>query len=278
MRRYLWTVAAALVLCVSGTGRATAAGGDLTTFADWDEAFGGNGFKFDETLSNNQLFVTGSLPVTFNYEVANGYNGTNFNSSPIQANMTFSATIAAPAGSFNNPATGALTDYENFTNVHMTFTADQPVGGNTDLLTLSGGSNGGATGTLSGTNGAATATMTGDTIVNGQSVDFSSDFLAFTPTGQSIPGGGTTSQSYTMSFTSLLNLETPQGYLLLNPSTGFLQSFNASGSGNFAANPAPTPFGGPSGGGNTPEPGTLALFLSLGCTGAFGLLRRRRAR
>jgi len=206
------------------------------TFAQFQQAISGNQFTFtNNTTSPNDLKLTASLPVTFKFLTSNSYGPTN---APIAATMVLTA-IANPAAT-----TAAGLDIQDFSSVSMTFTAVVPIGGHSNLLTL----NAATTGAIVGTNNTQSASLNGDTL-GGDTVNFSSDFLFFTPSF--------TDHAYTLSFTSLIPrlLRQPAG----NPQrhTGYLESFTAAGTGTFAADPGPD--------NPVPEPSpAIALFIGAG--------------
>jgi hypothetical protein len=203
----------------------------LTTFASVDTL--GQVFQF---LNNGSASTFGvipaSIPVTFRYKIDNGYGGIDQN---IAATMTLSSLVSGGPGGFNQSIGG----------VQLSITANTPVRGLTNLLSM------GATGRLTSENGSDIANFGGNTR-NGFIVGFSSDFLDFT---------NTTDRSFNFALNSL----NPQAGLNAN---GYMNTWDASGLGNFATTPVPQS--------TIPEPGTLGL-LGLTVAPTLLALRRRRA-
>ncbi|HLK56121.1 MAG TPA: hypothetical protein VKU00_06140 [Chthonomonadaceae bacterium] len=219
-------------------GALSTAHAQLTTFAQFRETNNSvNAFSFVDSGPTSSFHVV-NVPVEFAYGVNNGYNG-NSNGN-IDATMSFDATVS------NKPVTVGSFFEEKFVNVHMVFTADTPVSGLTNLLTVDGSSE-------FHFFGKGNSASTNADTASGDTVNFSSDFLIFT---------NTTERDYALSFSSL----TPALSLDIN---GWLNSFTASGTGTFAS--APPPF-------YTPD-GTSLSLLSGGLLplAGFALYRRRRA-
>jgi len=185
--------------------------------------------------------VSGSIPVDFTYSVANGYGATGLN---IPATLTFSASVAAKATS----ATLGVTTYDEQDMVlnSLVITADTPVGGLSNLLTVSG------TGAIVGVNGGTTPAFAGDSSV-GQIVNMSSDFLTFA-------GFESFNLAYVLTSAAPLHIQ----------GNSYLRTFHASGTGNFSA--AQATFG-------VPEPSTNAAFLfgGLALLGLIAFGRKTRS-
>jgi len=209
------------------------------TFAQFQLGNGApaNPFKFTNAGAGSGISVVGgSVAVNFTYQVANSYGAAI--GAPIAATMTFTALVSGPATS--QVIAGKTVDFQNLQLTNMVFTANVPVGGQTNLLSLIN-----STGTLSGVNHGSTAGLTGDSSV-GDTVNFSSAFLPSMAAAQS--------RNYALSFTSV------------NPSlaiagNGYLRSFTTAGTGTFAE--------------VTPEAGSLAL-LSFGVLPLVALKLRNR--
>jgi len=213
-------------------------------------AMAGNFASFSQTTTNSNPWTftnngasstfTASTAVTFSYSVPNGYGAAG---TPIAAHISFSGTPTSTA--FN--VLGQ--DFQPLTITSMVITADTPVGGLSNLLSLTG------TGVIVGTNNAYTAGLTGDTTVPGQTVNFSSDFLSFS--GE---------EAFSFAYT----LKNPNTPLVIKASNSYLKTFLASGTGTFSAGNAHT---------GVPEPSTNAAFLfgGLGLLGLIAFGRKTRA-
>ncbi|MCX6366341.1 MAG: PEP-CTERM sorting domain-containing protein [Armatimonadetes bacterium] len=218
----------------------------FTTFANFSQAGGGSKpFTFTNSGASSTFNLAVPQDINFFYQVINDYNGSSF-ATLIPAKMTLSATV----GAVTDDLGGTLR--QSLTSITMTYTADTPVNGKTNLLTIvanAGGTPGRRGGFLIGTDGGSTASFTGSQNgATGDSVTMTSDFLLF---------NNTTRRDYSLS----LNALTPDFTLNVN---GYLNNFTADATGTFATNPAPQA--------TIPEPATLAL-LGLG-----GVVLRRRRR
>lgn len=227
--KFIIGLAAVVALGVASVAPAKAVN---VTFAQFFQAAAGNPFTF--TNAGGASTFTVAVPVTFVYLVPNGY-GAPF--VPIAGTMTLSSIVSAPAAGTDQP----------MMSTNMVFTANTPVSGFTNLLTLSN-----STGTISSTGG-LTAAFQGST--PGNVVTFSSQFLDFSLT---------VNRAFALSFTSVQPSYSVNG-------NGYLDSFQASGTGTFSSDPAPE-YHNP-----VPEPGVTATF-AMGALGLFGLMFRARKR
>jgi len=217
------------------------------TFAQFQQATSGNQFTFtNNSTSPNNLKLTASLPVNFEFLVPNLYGAAN---TPIAATLTITATASPAAAVSGNNV------FQNFTTVSMTFTA---IGGphpGSDLLTVLPTSNG----ELDAKKGASSASFNGDT-GSGSEVDFTSDFLFFNLT---------TERAYDLSFTSLSVPFKLATHLPSNKqTTGFPVGFKAAGTGTFASDPAPNT--------GVPEPSPVLALLFGGAGLALLFVRNRK--
>jgi len=191
------------------------------------------------TNSGATSTFTANIPVSFSFNVPNGTGSTT----TIPATMSFNSVVTNTA--FN---TFGL-DFQPLALTTMTITANTPIGGLSNLLTLTGN------GVLFGPNNAFTAFYQGDNTIAGQSVTYTSDFLTF---------GG--SEQFSFSY----NLKTPTTPLVIKSSNFYLKSFQAGGGGNFSSQSAT--FG-------VPEPSTNVAFLfgGLALLGLIAYGRKTRA-
>lgn len=237
LRKSFLVSAATAVLAAASFAPAVAQ--NTITFAQFQLGNGApaNPFIFTNAGAGSTISVVGgSVPVNFTYQVANTYGAAI--GAPIAATMTFTALVSGPASSA--VIAGKLTDFQNIQLTNMVFTANVPVGGQTNLLSLNS-----STGTISGKDKGSTAGLTGDSSV-GDTVNFSSAFLP--------SFAGAQSENYSLSFTSVNPSLTIAG-------NGYLRGFSTSGTGTFAE--------------VTPEAGSLAL-LSFGVLPLVALKLRNR--
>jgi hypothetical protein len=200
-------------------GAASAAKGDLVTFANFNETVSSvKSFSFTNTGTApppNPTFTAVSAPVTFSYS---GIDNLPSDLQPTQ-NATLTMTVIASdiatkvGGTLFQPLAGMIT-----------FTRDAPAmegaGGKTNLLTVNfTANNSPMNGTSNGHSASLSTSSTSDT------VSFSSDFLDFS---------GSTETDLSIGFTSL------SPALGINLVNNFLNSFSASGNGSFDSDPAPT--------------------------------------
>jgi len=206
------------------------------TFAQFDQTHPGQAFTFtNHNGSGTNLELTANVPVEFEFLVPNG-TGT-LAPTTIQATLVMTA-IADPA------VTVGTNVIEPYSSVSMVFTADTPINGHTNLLTVVSTT----TGTLTSKTNANSASLNGDSGA-GDTVTFTSDFLNF---------GSTVTRDYDLSFSSL-NPRMSIANGTLGTTAHFPKTFSTSGTGTFGSDPAPT-FG-------TPEPSpALALLIGAGLT------------
>jgi hypothetical protein len=198
------------------------------------------------------VYTPVSVPVTFNYNVLNGYSNTNIAS--VDANMTLFARV-------QDGGTGTGSGYvQTYKDLFMSFTAVNAVNGNTNLLTVSSG----ATTNQAGAFQRSATSSTSGNISGAESADgsdtviFTSDFLNFNP-----PGGFSV-KAYSLTFTSINpSLPAAQSY----NDNGYLRSFATGGAGVFSSDPIPA---------SIPEPGSLLLMAPVAAGVALRVRTRRR--
>lgn len=214
------------------------ASADPVTFAQFTQGGGGNAFVFTNNGADSILTVV-NVPVNFSYQTDNCYGAVGQN---ILANMTLTASVS-DAGNLTGKNIS-----QSFTVNSMVFTAVNPINGNSNLLTLQNGS----TGVFTGLKGSHVGSLYGDTD-NGDTVQFTSDFLSFDQTIE---------RNFSLSFTSL----NPSLQLSAN---NFLSSFTAAGTGTFDSDPVPT---------LVPEPSSIVFWMIGGiCIAGTLTIRKRRA-
>jgi hypothetical protein len=209
------------------------------TFAQFSQSHSGSPFVFtNNTTSPNNLELTATVPVNFEFLVANGAG--------VPPNTDIAATLVVTA--IANPAATVVghTVLQPFSSITMTFTANTPIHGQTNLLTVDSST----TGTLIGSTGAHSASLNGDSS-GGDTVVFSSAFLDF---------GSTTSRDFDLSFSSLNPALTVAPNTTGHKVKGYPESFTTSGTGTFGSDPAPS-FGEPE-----PSPALALLVGGLGLT------------
>ena len=213
--RTLFSVVAGVFLAFAGAAR-----GAPYNFAVFTDLSGTRPFSFTNNGGVSATISTGSIPVTFDFTTPTGLS-----TAPRAATLTLtgSSTLPAsnPGGNVDQPITSAtLSITEN--------------GTGKNLLSMT------FTGILAGIASGPNAQLSGaDT--NSQTVTFTSDYLTFTPPGN----------SYALSLAAV----TPA--LSIGPG-GFLGSFQADITGQFTGNAVP-------------EPVSLSLFALA----PLALLRRR---
>ena len=220
--------AAATLLCI-GAAHAQAP----VQFASFSQAAGGTPFFLASDGANSTLALASAIPVNFQFQVGNSYG------SGIGDNIA--ATLSLFSQIDGTPVTLGSLVAQPIKNIEIVFTADTPVLGSTNLLSLTG-STGLFSGVVSGSTGALTGTQS-ELVFD--SVNYSSDFLDFT--------GPFVNKNFAISFANV----DPGLSVGID---GYLNSFSASASGTFGSSPTPNT---PPPTNNLPEPATLSL-LGLG--------------
>jgi hypothetical protein len=197
------------------------------------------------------------VPIKFRFSIDNGYdylrngNTSGIFGQNIDAHMVLTSTANGDAAQFDF-GSGNLIDFETLSNINITITADNPLGGFDVLMQVTN-----TTGGISGSHNGVVATLSSDSSA-GDTVNFSSDFLSFN-----------NSQTRTISLiaNSLVDENQVTAPLALNGQ--HLRDFFSNGNGNFSADPTPlNPFNQTS----APEPASLAFI----CMGGVALVVRRR--
>jgi hypothetical protein len=185
-----------------------------TTFAQFNERFGGNDFVFTNngTSASFQTIASGS-PVTFTYLNVTGLPAEL--QGPQNARVFVTATTTAPA--FVSPSNRVSQPFNSFFTIEII--RDTPFNGNSNLLTAIVTTNT-TNPDISGDQGATSAAFTASTPV--QNVTFTSSFIGF---------AGSTSRDLGLAFSSVQPIFTTAGT--------FLNSFTAAATGTFAANTLP---------------------------------------
>lgn len=229
------TVAAIAAAALCG-GLSVAQADAPNNFASFYESTAANSFVFTNTGAGSTL-VCASTPITFVFQSPNTYGAIG---QAIPGVLTLSATVNGAASSTVIP--GGTYLGQPFNNISFSFTANTPVAGHTNLLSITGGSD-----NLSALKNGYNVSLGADT-VNGDNLVFQSDFLTF---------GAVTDENYNFALTSSVPAAIDNN--------GYFTSFNAAGTGIFASAPLPSP-----------EPGTLvSLAVLSGCLG-IGLIARKR--
>jgi hypothetical protein len=203
-------------------------------FASFNQTETGTPFTFDAATGT----MTGTAGVSFNF----------INQSPVDATCIITMTTAQPVQEFNTGVSDML--YVEYDTIDITVTANAPIGGMTNLLTMQ------ATGVGSFVEAVGGMTLDIGGLGDVPNVIFTSDFMTFSPTDHG-------------SFT--IGLISDQG-VMKDPLTGFLTGDNpgsgplrASVNSQFSIGAAPP---------SVPEPSSVALLV-LGLAGVPLALRRK---
>jgi hypothetical protein len=219
---FLWKTAFIVAMLLFSTtfssAQATACtAGNTTTFAQFNQTFGGQDFRFTNSnpISSFET-IQGGTPVEFTY--------LNIVNLPPALQGTQSARVFVSATTSQQGFVNVGRSVQPFNNTFtISVIRDFPApGGGTNLLTATV-TNTPTLSTLSGDSGGNSAGYTAST--PNQVVTFTSDFLSF---------GGTQARNLALSFSSI------QPNFTINNINGFLNSFTAAGTGTFASCPAPT--------------------------------------
>jgi hypothetical protein len=206
-------------------------------FANFTET--GTATPFDFTNSTGTFtLLTATIPVDFVFSTGNGYGPSG---DTIAATMSLTAVEDGHAYA---DGSGPTFDVQPLTITGITFTADTPVNGQSELLNITG------TGSIYGVKNGGSDTFGGDN-TESQVVNYSSDFLIF--------GAGDDNYTYAL---TLGKISPTQNYTV-GINGNYLKTFKASGSGNFFADEVSST--------NVPEPSASAAFL-LGGLGLLGLM------
>lgn len=245
-----------LASCVTASQAAS------VTFASYQQQSPSTtGFTLSGASSGGTLRATdggpgGSLPVLFTFGALAPNSLIN---QQVLANLTFTAATSGTAA----PTQGGQGSSQPFNTVTFQFTSasnqtinGQAVAAGANLLTGTSGFSTGPGGTLAGTNNGTSATFSGSDVTAGSplffnTVTFTSQFITFTP-GQN---------AFAYSFSGVNPSFTTGGTFPAQ----FINSFTASSTGTFSTSAVP-------------EPGSVALLVGMGVTGASFLARRRRAK
>jgi hypothetical protein len=228
-------------------------------------------FFFDSVTPSNSRFGlydgsgnAVSIAVNFQYQVFNGYGaeiGENIAATMTMTSRVFGTTV------------GDDDLVQDFQEVSMVFTANTPVNGLTNLLTVTAVlssppidpdipfDNGtlGTTGRLSASIGDSTGSFraTESSTLNRNYIGYTSSFLDFVnPTF--------TNRNFSL---AIGNITDPVARGTGSPAENYFNNFVSSASGTFGSDPIPA----------VPEPGSLAL-LSVGLSGTALFVRRRKMR
>lgn len=239
-------VLAALAMAICGGACANRASADTATFASFTEANAGNGFTYTNNSTTPSLsgLAATSLPINFTiYDINPSYNAI---AGTYAATLTLTSTVSG-----TNSKIGGF-DFQGLSPFQISITADAPILGQTNLLTINSGNPSGDA-TIEGQNNAVSANIDADS-GDGDSVSYSSGFFDFS---------SATDLNFALSLTSLSSGLSQNG-------NGYLSSFTAKGSGNFASDPAPIVTA-------APEPGSqLAFMIGLAGVGALLIAGRKR--
>lgn len=228
------TIPSALIALIAAILLGCSSAPASAQFAQFQSASTGDPFSFVNSGSSS-TFDGSSVPIDFSYLIPNGTGTTTI----IPATLTLTSLVDGTATTQN--LGGTLYDSQNLQDIDITITADSPINGQTNLLTLTG-----AEGSLIGQNKQTVLSLS-DTPTT---LNYSSSFLSF------LPGG----DSYSLAFDSASAITVNKN--------GYLNSLTAGGvNGSFTA------------GAVVPEASSImALALGLALLSTFGVCRMLRAR
>lgn len=189
------------------------------TFAQYNQKIGGQDFVFTNNQSSaNFQTVSGGSPITFTY--LNIANLPAELQGPQDAHVFITAPTTAPA--LTTAGNRTIQPFNSIFLIRIVRDTPAASGGGTRTVLLNASITpvGASNSELSGDEGARSAGYSASTPV--QVVNYDSDFLSFS---------GTIDRDLSLSFSSI----TP----VYSLGTGFLNSFNAAGTGTFASNPPP---------------------------------------
>ena len=223
----------------------------LTTFAQFLSIDPDPFFQFTNNGANSTFGLFGNptngglSETSFAFATPNGYfPGTN----RFQFGQSTSAQTSLTAG-VSGPATfNGSTISQGLQNIVVRFTANNPVNGLTNLLSVNF-ANGVLSGKPSGGAGGVSVSLSNPVGVNA----YQSDFLDFTNTANRTY----VSEQFAISLSAVNNRSGGIG-LTLNQD-GYVDSFSANGTGTFSSNPVPPSGHTPQ---NVPEPITAGLLLT----------------
>ena len=175
MNKILFAISAIMIALVMACAIAPA----NAQFAQFQAGSSGDPFSFTNSGSSSTFDGT-SVPISFAYLVPNGTGTTSI----IPATLTLSSVVDGTATKEN--LGGTVYDFQNLQDVNVTITADSPINGQSNLLTLTG-----ADATLAGQNQKSVLSLS-DTPTT---LDYTSSFLNFAPGADSFSLSFNTSSS-----------------------------------------------------------------------------------
>ena len=195
-RRITGALASVVAISALALFSAPAHAQTLYTFAEFgrNASTGTGAFRFTNNGANSTFgLVNSTVPVRFQYDTANSYGPAN---TSIPALVSVTANVAAPATLLN----GTITQY--LSNITISFTAVNPQGGLTNLLTANFGAADGSISFASGAQAGGQATLSaGNTNAVGVA-NYTSDFLDFSNNANQI----FKSEQFSLSFSGVNNI------------------------------------------------------------------------